>query len=130
MTGITQVATIFLPVSVQERALDFYVGTLGFTASADFPYGHGLRWVEVQPAGAEHALALVPVGEGVASTTDRAVCALVTDDIVGVHELLLAAGVPVDEAVAGKGTPRAGLVSLEVQVPDPVPAQFFFRDPD
>ena len=32
--------------------------------------------------------------------------------------------------IAGTGTPRAGLVSLSATVPDPVPAQLFFRDPD
>ena len=39
-------------------------------------------------------------------------------------------GVDVDEHVAGKGTPRAGLVADDVTVEDPVPAQFFVRDPD
>jgi hypothetical protein len=41
-----------------------------------------------------------------------------------------ARGVDVDAEIARAGTPRSGLVSAEVSVEDPVPAQFFFRDPD
>jgi hypothetical protein len=36
----------------------------------------------------------------------------------------------VDAEIAGKGRPRSGLVSTQATVPDPVPAQFFFRDGD
>ena len=35
-----------------------------------------------------------------------------------------------DEQIARGGTPRTGLVSGDAIVEDPVPAQFFFRDPD
>jgi hypothetical protein len=38
--------------------------------------------------------------------------------------------VDVDAEIAGTGRRRAGLVSIEVTIPDPVPAQLFFRDPD
>jgi catechol 2,3-dioxygenase-like lactoylglutathione lyase family enzyme len=33
------------------------------------------------------------------------------------------------DQIARAGTSRQGLVSLAASVPDPVPAQFFFRDP-
>jgi hypothetical protein len=36
----------------------------------------------------------------------------------------------VDAEIAHKGKRRSGLVSVEATVPDPVPSQFFFRDPD
>ena len=45
-TRISQVATVFVPVADQERALEFYLGKLGFEKRADFPYGEDGRWVE------------------------------------------------------------------------------------
>ena len=47
-TNITQVGTVIIPVSDQDRALDFYLG-LGFEKRMDAPYGEGERWVEVAP---------------------------------------------------------------------------------
>jgi catechol 2,3-dioxygenase-like lactoylglutathione lyase family enzyme len=130
-TAITQVGTLFVPVQDQDRALDFYVGTLGFEKRIDFVYGGGHRWVEVAPPGSAGAIALVPPSEGEAATgRDGAVCALATSDIEADHATLRAAGVDVDEEIAREGTSRQGLVSLEVSVDNPVPAQFFFRDPD
>jgi catechol 2,3-dioxygenase-like lactoylglutathione lyase family enzyme len=41
---ITEVGTVFVPVSDQDRALEFYVGTLGFEKRVDFVGGEeGLR---------------------------------------------------------------------------------------
>ena len=45
-------------------------------------------------------------------------------------DVLQADGVEVDPQVARNGTPRSGLVSSAVAVEDPVPPQFFVRDPD
>ena len=129
-TRITQVGTVFVPVSDQERALEFYVGTLGFEKRVDFTYGGGLRWVEVAPPGALNTLSLVPPGEGTSAAGDAALCALATEDIETDHVALRAGAVDVDGEIARTGRSRQGLVSLEVSVPDPVPAQFFFRDPD
>ena len=41
-TRIREVGTVFVPVTDQERALDFYVGTLGFDSD-------GNRFLIVQP---------------------------------------------------------------------------------
>jgi len=49
-THITQVGRVIIPVADQDRALDFYVGTLGFEKRADIPFGEGDRWLEVAPA--------------------------------------------------------------------------------
>jgi catechol 2,3-dioxygenase-like lactoylglutathione lyase family enzyme len=40
-THITQVGTVIVPVSDQDRALEFYVGKLGFEKRVDAPYGEG-----------------------------------------------------------------------------------------
>ncbi|HMJ34235.1 MAG TPA: VOC family protein [Baekduia sp.] len=129
-TQITEVGAVFVPVADHERALEFYVGTLGFEKRVDFSYGGGIRWIEVAPPGAANTIALVAPSEGERAGGDAALCAFATQDIEADHATLRARGVDVDATVARAGTPRTGLVSLDVTVPDPVPSQFFFRDPD
>ena len=128
--GISQVATVFVPVTDQDRALEFYVGTLGFEKRVDFVYGGRHRWVEVAPPGSVFALALVAPGEGRLPGGDATRCALVADDAEATHAALRSRGVDVDATVARAGTPRSGLLSLDVSIADPVPPQFFFRDLD
>jgi catechol 2,3-dioxygenase-like lactoylglutathione lyase family enzyme len=107
-----------------------YVDKLGFEKRADFVYGGRHRWLEVAPPHTTNTIALVPSSEGASAGGDMARCALATADIEADHEALRARGVEVDAEIARAGTPRSGLVSTEVSVEDPVPAQFFFRDPD
>ena len=47
-----------IPVRDQDRALEFYVSTLGFTLLTDQPMGPGQRWVEVRPPKGETGIAL------------------------------------------------------------------------
>ena len=82
--SITEVGTIFVPVSDQDRALDFYVEQLGFRKREDFVYGGGLRWVEVAPSDSGIGLALVSTAEGAARPSAAARCAFATTDIDGV----------------------------------------------
>jgi catechol 2,3-dioxygenase-like lactoylglutathione lyase family enzyme len=121
---------VFVPVSDQDRSLEFYVDKLGFEKRADFTYGGHHRWVEVAPPGATNTIALVPPTEGKSAGDDIARCAFATTDIEANHATLRGLGVEVDAEIARTGTPRLGLVSAEATVEDPVPAQFFFRDPD
>ena len=130
MTRISQVATVFVPVADQERALEFYLDMLGFEKRADFTYGEASRWIEVAPPGSKIAIALVSPSEGKSDRGDEAHCALTTEDIEADHATLRARGVDVDAEIARKGKRRSGLVSTEATVPDPVPSQFFSRDPD
>ena len=60
--GITRIGRVILPVSDQDKALEFYTGTLGFEVVADMPFGDGNRWLEVAPPGAEARIALQPPG--------------------------------------------------------------------
>jgi catechol 2,3-dioxygenase-like lactoylglutathione lyase family enzyme len=128
ITRINQVGTVFVPVADQQRALDFYVDKLGFEKRADFPYGERGRWIEVAPVGAAGTIALVPPSEGQSAGGDETRCAFQTADIEADHATLTDKGVVVDAEIARKGKRRSGIVSLDVSVPDPVPAQFFFRD--
>ncbi|MGD0452588.1 MAG: VOC family protein [Solirubrobacteraceae bacterium] len=114
-TRISQVATVIVPVSDQDRAIDFYTGKLGFEKRADIPMGEAMRWVEVAPPGAATTIAIVPPREGEPTGVETRV-AFGTDDVDADHASLQAQGVDVDEAVMRMG--------------DPVPPMFFFRDPD
>ena len=87
-TRIRQVATVFVPVADQGRALEFYLGELGFEKRTDFPYGKDSRWVEVAPPGSANAIALVPSSEGASAGGDEAHCAFSTEDIEADHAAL------------------------------------------
>lgn len=127
---INEIGAVFVPVADQDRALEFYLDKLGFEKRADFVYGEGRRWIEVAPPGAANTIALVAPSEGEPAGGDQTHCAFQTENIEADHATLRAGGVDVDAEIAGSGTPRSGLVSTEATVPDPVPAQFFFRDAD
>ncbi len=114
-TRITQVGTVIVPVTDQDRALEFYVEKLGFEKRTDSAYGEGQRWLEVAPAGAATTIALVPPREGDSAGIETHV-GLTTKDIDADHADLRARGVDVDEEVMRMG--------------DPVPPMFFFRDQD
>jgi hypothetical protein len=43
-TLINQVGAVFVPLADQDRALGFYLDTLGFEKRADFTYGRDSRW--------------------------------------------------------------------------------------
>jgi catechol 2,3-dioxygenase-like lactoylglutathione lyase family enzyme len=112
-TRITRIGTVIVPVSDQERALAFYVETLGFEKRLDAPFGQGGRWVEVAPPGAATTIALVQAPE---DDPTGIVVSLATDDADGDHETLLTRGVDADAAVLRMG--------------EYVPPMFTFRDPD
>ena len=109
---ITQVATVFVPVADQKRALVFYLDKLGFEKRADFSYAEGSRWIEVAPPGSAIAIALVPPSEGKPAGGDETHCAFTTDDIEADHATLRARaltwtrGSRVRES-AGRGSSRS-----------------------
>lgn len=112
MSAITRVGTVILPVSDQDRALDFYVGELGFEKRIDGMYGPGQRWVEVAPPGAATTIALVPRE----AAPDGIEVSLATSDAAADHTDMRAKGVDADEELILMG--------------DEVPPMFTFRDPD
>jgi catechol 2,3-dioxygenase-like lactoylglutathione lyase family enzyme len=110
-TRITRVGTVILPVSDQDQALEFFVGTLGFETRIDGSFGDGQRWIEVAPAGAETTIALVPPG-----ASDAIEVSFATDDAESDHAAMLAAGIDADEELIRMG--------------EGVPPMFTFRGPD
>jgi catechol 2,3-dioxygenase-like lactoylglutathione lyase family enzyme len=112
-TNITEIGTVIVPVSDQDRALEFYLGTLGFEKRLDAPFGAGGRWVEVAPSGAATTIALVPASDG-ASTANEV--SFTTANAEADHAELLRRGVDADAELIRMG--------------DYVPPMFTFRDPD
>jgi lactoylglutathione lyase len=95
---IGDVRTVGVPVTDQDRALEFYVGTLGFAKRLDVPYGDGGRWIEVAPPGAGTTIALVRSGAGVPAGVETGI-RLTTARADAVHAAMLARGVDADPEV-------------------------------
>jgi catechol 2,3-dioxygenase-like lactoylglutathione lyase family enzyme len=114
-THISQVGRVIIPVDDQDRALEFYVDTLGFEKRADIPFGDGDRWLEVAPPGSAASIAIMPRQPGKKAGEEQTCIALTTSDLDADHAALRERGVDLDEPMGGD---------------DPVPRMFFFRDPD
>jgi catechol 2,3-dioxygenase-like lactoylglutathione lyase family enzyme len=115
-TRVSKVGTVVIPVSDQDREIDFYVNTLGFEKRADVPFGNGYRWVEVAPPGADTTIALAPPPEGRPTGDRETGIGLNTEDIDALHSELKEAGVDIDAEVSRMG--------------DPVPPLCWVRDPE
>jgi catechol 2,3-dioxygenase-like lactoylglutathione lyase family enzyme len=115
-TRIIGVGTVGVPVTDQDRALEFYVDKLGFEKVVDVPMGDAGRWVEVALAGTPTTIALAPPPQGTDAGGSQTGICLNTSDVDADHAALKAAGVDVDDEVARWG--------------GPVPPMFWLRDPD
>jgi catechol 2,3-dioxygenase-like lactoylglutathione lyase family enzyme len=113
---ISKVGRVCVTVADTDRAIDFYVGTLGFEKVVDEPMGPNMRWVEVAIPGAETTIALAPPPEGQDAGGSQTGICLDTADVDGVHAALKSAGADVDDEVSRYG--------------GPVPPMFWLRDPD
>ena len=114
--NITQVGRVCVTVADTDRAIEFYVDTLGFEKVVDVPMGPDMRWVEVAVPGAVTTIALAPPPEGQQAGGSQTGICLDTRDVDADHAALQAAGVDVDEEVSRWG--------------GPVPPMFWLRDPD
>jgi catechol 2,3-dioxygenase-like lactoylglutathione lyase family enzyme len=114
--NISKVGRVCVTAADTDRALDFYVGNLGFEKVVDVPMGPGMRWVEVKVADGETTIALAPPPEGQEAGGSQTGIILDTTDVDGAHSALKAAGVDVDDEVSRYG--------------GPVPPMFWLRDPD
>ncbi|HEX9064464.1 MAG TPA: metalloregulator ArsR/SmtB family transcription factor [Streptosporangiaceae bacterium] len=100
-TTITDVGTIGIPVSDQDDALAFFVGTLGFEKRLDVRISENLRWVTVAAPGASTSVALVARGD---SGTDTGIRFMVPD-AEAEHAALLERDVEVGELLKWPGVP-------------------------
>jgi lactoylglutathione lyase len=110
---ITGVRTVGVPVDDQDRALAFYVNTLGLEKRLDVPMGGGARWIEVAPPGSATTIALVRAHEGVPASVETGV-RFTSDDADADQVELRSRGVDADEVLHWDG----------------VPPMFAFRDQD
>jgi lactoylglutathione lyase len=110
---ITGIHTVGVPVTDQDKALEFYIGTLGLTTRMDVPMGGGARWIEVVAEGAPTSIALIQAKESVPAGGETGV-RFVTDSADAFHARLQAAGADLDDVLRWPG----------------VPAMFAFRDQD
>jgi catechol 2,3-dioxygenase-like lactoylglutathione lyase family enzyme len=115
MPRITQLGRTMVPVSDQDAAISFYTDKLGFSVSADIPFGEGDRWVEVSPPGGGAAIALTKA-MGDWQPGRMTGIGLVSSDPRADREELASKGVELDgELMGGDGT---------------VPLLFSFKDQD
>ena len=113
---ITEIGRVALPSADLEKALDFYVGTLGFEKRMDETFAGGqMRWIEVVPPGSTTAIALAPPMPGGPTSVDSGII-ISTDDIEADHKALKDSGVDVDDKV--------------MRQEPPVPPMFQLRDPN
>jgi catechol 2,3-dioxygenase-like lactoylglutathione lyase family enzyme len=123
---VTQVATVMVPVTDQDRALAFFVDALGFEKRADFEYADGERWVEVAPPGAASQVTLVQARDGRAAGIETGL-SFNSTDVEADHAALRARGVDVDAAILGEDDPP---VPWAGGVLAGIPPMFLVRDPD
>jgi catechol 2,3-dioxygenase-like lactoylglutathione lyase family enzyme len=114
--NLTQVGRVCVTVADTDRAIGFYVDTLGFEKVVDIPMGETMRWVEVAVAGTPTTIAIAPPPPGRPAGGSQTGICLDTTDVDADHAALKAAGVDVDDEVSRFG--------------DPVPPMFWLRDPD
>jgi catechol 2,3-dioxygenase-like lactoylglutathione lyase family enzyme len=111
-----EINLVMVPVSDQNRSIEFYVQKLGFEKRTDIEFGGGqYRWVEVYPPSGTTGIALAPPPDGKTEARQTGI-SLTTDDADATHAELRSRGVDVDAEVSRMG--------------DPVPPMFWFRDPD
>ena len=114
--NISKVGRVCVTIADTDRALDFYVGTLGFEKVVDVPMGPDMRWVEVSVSGAETTIALAPPPQDQEAGGSQTGICLDTSDVDAAHAALKEAGADVDDEVSRYG--------------GPVPPMFWLRDPD
>jgi catechol 2,3-dioxygenase-like lactoylglutathione lyase family enzyme len=114
--NLTKVGRVCVTVTDTDRAIGFYVDTLGFEKIVDIPMGPDMRWVEVALPGHETTIAIAPPPPGQSAGGSQTGIFLDTSDVDADHAALKADGVDVDDEVTRWG--------------DPVPPMFWLRDPD
>lgn len=124
--GITRIYSADVFVSDIDRAIDFYVGTLGFETRTDEPMDDkGNRWVEVVPPGTDTPLILAH-GFGHWSPDKVGVYAgliLNVDDMAGTAETLKRKG------VTFSSEPADSLWGIFAEIQDPDGNTFVLFEP-
>jgi len=110
---VREVLTVGVPVTDQDRALSFYVDTLGFDKRLDVPIGAGKRWIVVGAPQGTATIALVAAGQEAPAGVETGI-RLISHDVDADHAALRRVGVDTGEILRWDG----------------VPPMFAFRDQD
>lgn len=121
---ITKINTVTLYVSDQLKSRDFYVEQLGFEVRREADMGPMGRWLEIAPEGAQTGFMLANASafgkqDRVGASAD---IVLHSDDVVSLHQRLVAAGVPVTE-------PDSQAWGTFIKVTDPDGLEFVVSQP-
>ena len=102
-TSITDVRTVAVTVTDQDRALSFYVDRLGFEKRLDAPISPTMRWIEVAPPGAGTSIALngVTADQVGVDTGIR----FAVPDAAAEHSAMRALGITVSDLIRWDGVP-------------------------
>ena len=100
-TTITDVGTVGIPVSDQDKALEFFTGTLGFEKRLDLRAGENFRWVTVAAPGAVVSVALIAAGSVGQDTGIR----FMVPDAEAEHTAMRERGIEVGELLRWPGVP-------------------------
>jgi lactoylglutathione lyase len=110
---VREVKIVGIPVTDQDRALSFYVDTLGFDKRLDVPISAGKRWIVLGTPQGTATIALVASGDGVPAGVETGI-RLISNDVDTDYAALQAGGVDTGEILRWPG----------------VPPMFAFRDQD
>src|SRR5260221_11487927 len=83
--NLKQVGRVCVTVADTDRAVDFYVSTLGFEKVVDVPMGDAMRWVEVALQGTPTTIALAPPPPGTEAGGSQTGICLDTSDVDADH---------------------------------------------
>jgi catechol 2,3-dioxygenase-like lactoylglutathione lyase family enzyme len=109
-TTITDIAVVGIPVSDQDKAVEFFTGTLGFEKRLDARMGDSFRWVTVAAPGAATSVALIASQNTGADTGIR----FAVPDAEVEHDAMRKRGIQTGDLLRWPG----------------VPPMFDFKDPD
>jgi len=102
---IREIRAVGIPVTDQDRALQFYTETLGFELRTDVPLPQlGSRWIVVAPANTTVSVALVAAREDAPAGIETGI-RFHTPDADAAHAALHARGVEVGDVLRWPGVP-------------------------
>ena len=100
-TTITDIGTVGIPVSDQDKAVEFFTGTLGFEKRLDARMGESFRWVTVAAPGASTSVALIARPDAGADTGIR----FLVPDAETEHAAMRQRGIEVGDLLPVAGYP-------------------------
>jgi lactoylglutathione lyase len=100
-TTITDIGAVGIPVSDQDKAVEFFTGLLGFEKRLDMRMGQDFRWVTVAAPGASTSVALITRPDTGADTGIR----FLVPDAEAEHTAMRARGVEVGDLLRWPGVP-------------------------